>query len=111
MSMPPERKRHIPEGGWVAQAYYIVDVAFNASNPIHRAILFTGFLNGEDRKTKEKDLPGGYACLMRGGGYETQGYDYGRAYWLKPVRLLLTQDELDVEEPAVLAAEDAAPSG
>ena len=95
MNMPPERKRHAPDGGWVAQAYYIVDVAFNASNPVHRAILFTGFLNDGQ--------PGGYACLMKGGGYESNGYDYSRAYWLKPVRLLLTKDELENVAPYLYA--------
>jgi hypothetical protein len=37
---------------WEEQTYYIVDVAFSSHNPIHRTILFTGFLyNGK---------PGGY---------------------------------------------------
>lgn len=34
-----------PPGGWNPNTYYIVDVAFNSSNPIHRAIFYTGFLS------------------------------------------------------------------
>jgi hypothetical protein len=47
-----------PKGGWKERAYYVVEVCFNKDNPIHKAILYTGFLNGEDKS------PGGYSGLF-----------------------------------------------
>lgn len=46
-----------PPGGWKARTWYIVEASFAAANPIHRCLLFSGFLdNGLN--------PGGYSGLM-----------------------------------------------
>lgn len=34
-----------PEGGWENQTWYAVDVAFSAGNPIHAAVLYSGFFD------------------------------------------------------------------
>ena len=34
-----------PEGGWKPHTVYLVDVSWRSSNPIHRALLHTGFIN------------------------------------------------------------------
>jgi hypothetical protein len=47
-----------PPDGWQAQTYYVVVVQFGYTNITHRAILYTGFLNGRDK------TPGGYSCLF-----------------------------------------------
>lgn len=55
--MPPEERTIIPpEEGWEEQCYYSVDAAYSQHNPIHRAIFYTGFLNGNSERTE----PGGY---------------------------------------------------
>ncbi len=74
-----ERKIDKPVFGWSAHCYYLVDVAFSASNPIHRAILYTGFLdNGE---------PAGYANFW--GSYEFPiPYSQKKIYYLAVVRQL-----------------------
>lgn len=42
-----------PIGGWKPRTWYVVEVAFNAWNPVFGAIFFTGFLDGRGQ-------PGGY---------------------------------------------------
>lgn len=56
----PSTKRFIgqPEGGWKENTLYHVHVAFRPSNPIHSAILFTGYLNGQNGE------PGAYHALF-----------------------------------------------
>lgn len=57
---PKERRRIEPEGGWKERTYYVVEVASGSCNPIHRAILYVGFLNGR----RDYPLGGGYTCLF-----------------------------------------------
>ncbi len=60
LGMPPEEKTILePQGGWQEDTYYVVLVAHNKNNPIHRSILYLGFLNGS-----KGPLSGGYTCLM-----------------------------------------------
>jgi len=56
MFLPPKDRTVLPpDDGWQGQAYYIVDVAYNVHNPVHRTIFYSGFLqNGE---------PAGYSKL------------------------------------------------
>ena len=50
---------HIPPaGGWKPQTYYVADVSVNPQNPLFRAIIFSGFLNGKNGR------PGGYAVML-----------------------------------------------
>lgn len=49
-----ERKVIPPIDGWQERTYYRVFVSFNANNPVHEAIFYSGFLNGQGR------TPGGY---------------------------------------------------
>ncbi len=43
--MPPSKRTIIaPQGGWLQYSYYVVDVSFRSTNPVHRAIFYTGFL-------------------------------------------------------------------
>jgi hypothetical protein len=81
--MPPEQRTHIPpEGGWKEQTYYVVDTAWRSTNPIHRRILYVGFLNG----APGHPLTGGYTALLSS-DFE-QLADFGRPdrlYYLKAV--------------------------
>lgn len=83
-----------PEEGWKENTYYIVDVAFNRHNPVHKAIFFTGFLNGRDGG------PGGYNQLFNPSWEGHQ--ELGDMYYVKAVELLenVTQhmEPEDVEE-------------
>ena len=46
---------HIPpKGGWEPQSHYVVEVSAFDGNPVFKAILYTGFLNGPNNE------PGGY---------------------------------------------------
>tara|TARA_R110002153_G_scaffold26421_5_gene82932 strand:+ start:12763 stop:13209 length:447 start_codon:yes stop_codon:yes gene_type:complete len=40
-----------PKGGWKPNTLYIVDVSYANTNPIHRALLFTGYTNGTEEFT------------------------------------------------------------
>ncbi len=56
--MTKDMNRFAPDGGWKPSTYYVVEVAFSASNVPHRAIYYSGFLNGPDKS------PGGYSGLF-----------------------------------------------
>lgn len=78
MNMPPAEKTIIPpENGWKEQSYYIVEASFSESNPVHRYIFFTGFLNGKDL------TPGGYSEF-----YGTEGEPYKTVYYLKALNYI-----------------------
>jgi len=47
------------------KTYYVVEVAMRDSNPLHRAIFYSGYLNGPSGK------PGGYAVIWEGSYEET----------------------------------------
>lgn len=84
--MPPKTRTILePEGsfiepsGWKEQTYYVVDVAFSAGNPVHRRILYVGFLNGEPGRP----LSGGYTCLLLAAG--DTGSNPEKLHYLKPI--------------------------
>jgi hypothetical protein len=55
--MPPKKKELLmPIDGWQENAYYIADVSMNRSNPIFRALMFTGFLHD--------GVPAGYSHVL-----------------------------------------------
>ncbi len=66
---------------WEPQTYYIVDVAFNSSNPIHRYVMYSGFLN-------EMGNPNGYNEFM---GIDA---NFSECYFLKQVA------KIDIKELA-----------
>lgn len=81
MTLPPVNRTIIlPEEGWEPRTWYQVEVSFNRNNPIHLALLFTGFLNGRDGG------PGGYHMLVNPGWEDTQTID--RLHYLKPLQNL-----------------------
>jgi hypothetical protein len=59
--MPDQHKRTQtilpPKDGWQPNTVYLVEVAMHESNPIHRALFYSGFLNG---KGEDGEWPGGY---------------------------------------------------
>lgn len=57
--MPPKIPLVIPpRNGWQRHTHYIVDVSMNEWNPIHKRILYVGFLNGSN------PLNGNYTGLL-----------------------------------------------
>lgn len=78
MKLPAEKKIHEPEGGWAPSSWYVVEVAYTASNPIHRTLFYSGFLT--DGK------PGAYNQLIHP-SYDDEN-KASDAYYLKPVRCL-----------------------
>lgn len=74
-----ERKIYAPEGGWKPQAFYVVEVSFNESNPIHLDIFYTGFLNNGN--------PAGYNKFIF-----AEGSTISAAIYMKPVKFLTSFD-------------------
>ncbi len=68
--LPPKERTLIPpDAGWEDRTYYVVEVAFSKSNPIHRSILYLGF--GAERPDWVA-LGGGYTTLFNGSYESTQ---------------------------------------
>ncbi len=49
-----------PRGGWKEHTWYLVDVSYSKNNPIHRDLLYTGFLG-------QQGQPQGYHALYAQG--------------------------------------------
>ena len=77
-----ERLIEPPEGGWKAQTWYLVNVAFNPTNPVHRAVLAVGFMHD--------DGPGAYTAIYN------PSYDcvekFEHVYYLRVEREILGPD-------------------
>lgn len=48
---------HKPEGGWIAHTWYLVYKSHGETNPRHRGLLFTGFLDKQGN-------PGSYSGVI-----------------------------------------------
>lgn len=78
MKMPPGKRTVIPpEGGWKRNSYYVVDVAWNSANPVHRAIFCCGLLN-------DRGEPGNYNQVFRS-GYDKEDARFCFVHYMKVV--------------------------
>ena len=68
----------LPRGGWKSHTYYVVDVAFNVNNPIHRKIFYTGFIDIDGNPQGYN----GFARFDRGDSLLT----ISDAYYIKVIR-------------------------
>lgn len=75
-----------PQGGWKESTWYLVEVAFNENNPVHKDLFYSGFLNGPN------GTPGGYNMLVAQG--ECQGYE--RIVYLRAIREIVRKEEMDI---------------
>lgn len=75
-----------PPEGLKIKTYYVVEVSFEISNPIHRAILGVGFLNGNN-------LPCADSYLFNI-TYNPEATLYTKAYYIKVIR------EIDTQRPS-----------
>lgn len=76
-----------PDNGWEEEAVYLVDVSFNENNPIHRSVLFSGFLhNGE---------PGNYHMLCNT-SYE-RNFELKDVYYLKVIRKIASKEDFEFD--------------
>lgn len=82
-----------PEFGWKEQTVYLVEVSWSETNPIHRALYYSGFLNGEPEGT-----PGGYNGVMYPNAPEESPPSMWRGmrylHYLKVIRVVATADDL-----------------
>ena len=79
--MPPKEKTIIPPvDGWKPSTWYIVEASFDATNPIHDYVFFSGFLNGIEG-------PGGYNHFDITDDYMA----VHRAHYLKVKEILATE--------------------
>lgn len=96
LELPPkDRQIGEPEDGWKENALYSVMVSFQPGNPIHPAILFTGYLNGgySDGKTNQ---PGGYHALFNP-SWDSNA-TLSDIHFLRVVRQLSEEDQIFSEE-------------
>lgn len=73
-----------PEGGWKSGTFYLVEVAWNVNNPIHRAIFYSGFLDG--------DQPGASSCLFNP-AYEPPATWQAQLAYFNVIREIVAKDE------------------
>ena len=74
---PRERTIIAPEGGWEPRTYYVVEVASRPTNPIHRAIFYSGFLN--------KGEPAGYNAIWNATYEVGDQYPISKCHYLKVI--------------------------
>ena len=97
MSSTPNSKgiekplRKEPKGGWKESTYYVCNVAFSSHNVIHRAMFFTGFLNGKN------GTPGGYNGFVCRAGYEDGAPKYTDAFYQLIAKNTVLQGGEDVK--------------
>lgn len=97
MKMPPQNRTLItPPEGWEPESWYQVEVSFNRNNPVHRALLFTGFLHDGH--------PGNYHYLTSSGWEEISKLD--ELHYLSPLKHLGRLTKADYEEDGALQAEN-----
>ncbi|MBU0564916.1 MAG: hypothetical protein KJ890_15610 [Gammaproteobacteria bacterium] len=93
MKMPPQNRTLItPPEGWEPESWYQVEVSFNRNNPVHRALLFTGFLHDGQ--------PGNYHYLTSSGWEELSKLD--ELHYLSPLKQLGRLTKADYEEDGAL---------
>lgn len=72
-----------PKEGWEEEAVYLVDVSFNKNNPIHRSVLFSGFLHDGE--------PGNYHMICNT-SYE-RNFELKDIYYLKVIRKIASKED------------------
>jgi len=72
-----------PDGGWKPHAFYHVECSVAWNNPIHSAVLYTGFLNGVHGQ------PGGYANIVS----HDEHTPFHQLVYLRVIRLLIDNVE------------------
>lgn len=92
--LPPlTRTIDVPEGGWKELAFYLVLVSYRPSNPIHKAIFYTGFLNDPEGG------PGGYNQVWNPTNDAPHWFrSIDQVHFLKVVRFLYDDKEMEVLE-------------
>lgn len=86
-----KRQINKPQDDWESQTWYIVDVAFNKNNPIHRSLFYSGFLNGIDPQGNACNSPGGYNKVVAG---SYNGIPIHDVYYMKIVKKIGNIEEL-----------------
>ena len=74
-----------PENGWERGCLYLVEVAYNPSNPIHVSTFYSGFLD-------KKGNPCGYNEVHSPGMHESS--EISDLYYLKVLKKIATEKEL-----------------
>ena len=77
--LPPSKGIIDPADGWKEHTHYVVDVAFRSTNPVHRRILYVGFVPEEAHR---RPLSGAYTALL---ARDSEDGTLGDVYYLKPV--------------------------
>lgn len=86
---PKERTIRTPEGGWKERTYYVARVADNPNNPIHRAIIYSGFLSDAGRISEK---PGRFAVALNA-CYVNESVPFDNLHFVEVVRELPEMQE------------------
>lgn len=78
-----------PTEGWKEHTYYLVEVSYSPSNPVHLAILAVGFLG----INSPEGVPGNYSEIWTN-TYD-HAYPFREAHYLKVIKELVTIDKGD----------------
>lgn len=100
-----KRKIIKPLFGWKPNTWYLVDVAYNEHNVIHRDLFFTGFLNGKSSGFLpwKRKTPGGYNSITCFGPYynfitcQGSAKEITNVFYLKPIKLVVNEQDLKIK--------------
>lgn len=89
MSLVPKDKAGIqtPKGGWKEQTWYLVEVSYSKRNPVHKALVFTGFLD-------DKGRPAGYSGIFQASA-PAEATAFNKAYYMKAAKVLYSCERTD----------------
>lgn len=74
-----------PENGWEERTWYLVDVSYKSGNPVHKSLLYTGFLNDGN--------PSGYNCLVPINGTADHAHtEIHQVRYIKAIKVLYKQE-------------------
>ena len=89
--MAKRREKQIiipPRFGWREKTWYLVEVSYGTGNPIHHQLFYTGYLNGDEKRTR----PGGYNFVTAQGDFS----DINRVYYLKAIKVIISRRRFEM---------------
>lgn len=80
--LPPQARTILYPRNLKPRCWYQVQVSFGPGNPIHHALLYTGFLNGKNNE------PGGYHMLVNHAWDDNHTYRVNEVHYLEVLKEL-----------------------
>ncbi len=81
-----------PIEGWEKETWYLVEISFKDTNPVHQSLFYSGYLNGGDYDFKTNEFlnlfPGSYNMIINP-SYEYAA-DLKDVYFLRVIKKLIS---------------------